>query len=80
MERVRAQVPDVSGLFHSFPFLKPFVPENVPDGAIDDTSKYFRRMKMLGNGQNHRGRAGADRAVCDVSLARHVTRAPPARA
>lgn len=51
MEMVRAQVPDVSGLFHSFPFLKAFVPEPVPDGAQDDTSKYFRRMKMLGTGK-----------------------------
>jgi len=51
MEMIRAQVPDVSGLFHSFPFLKAFVPEPVPDGAKDDTSKYFRRMKMLGTGK-----------------------------
>jgi len=51
MERVRSQVPDVSGLFHSFPFLKAFVPEAVPDGAKDDTSKYFRRMKLLGTGK-----------------------------
>ena len=51
MERIRSQVPDVSGLFHSFPFLKAFVPEAVPDGALDDTSKYFRRMKMLGTGK-----------------------------
>ena len=51
MERVRAQMPDVSGLFHSFPFLKAFTPENVPDGAIDDTSRYFRRMRMLGTGK-----------------------------
>ncbi len=50
MERIRSQVPDVSGLFHSFPFLKTFVPENVPDGAADDASKYFRRMKLLGTG------------------------------
>ena len=51
MEQVRSQVPDVSGLFHSFPFLKAFVPEAVPDDAKDDTSKYFRRMKMLGTGK-----------------------------
>jgi len=51
MERVRSQVPDVSGVFHSFPFLKAFVPEPVPDDAMDDTSRYFRRMKMLGTGR-----------------------------
>lgn len=51
MERLRSQVPDVSGLFHSFPFLKAFTPESVPDDAMDDTSKYFRRMKMLGTGK-----------------------------
>ncbi|MBE0601348.1 MAG: glycoside hydrolase family 127 protein, partial [Firmicutes bacterium] len=51
MELVRSQVPDVAGLFNSFPFLKAFVPEAVPDDAKDDTSKYFRRMKMLGTGQ-----------------------------
>ena len=51
MEMIRAQVPDVSGLFHSFPFLKAFTPEPVPDDAKDDTSKYFRRMKMLGAGK-----------------------------
>ena len=51
MELIRSRVPDVSGLFHSFPFLKPFTPEPVPEGAADDTSKYFRRMKMLGAGK-----------------------------
>jgi len=51
IEHVRSRIPDVSGLFHSFPFLKPFTPEPVPDGAMDDTSKYFRRMKMLGTGK-----------------------------
>ncbi|MBN1778050.1 MAG: glycoside hydrolase family 127 protein [Clostridiales bacterium] len=51
MASIRAQVPDVSGLFHSFPFLKAFTPEPVPDDAVDDTSKYFRRMKMLGTGK-----------------------------
>ncbi|HRX08574.1 MAG TPA: hypothetical protein P5559_05355, partial [Candidatus Limiplasma sp.] len=51
MELVRSQVPDVAGLFHSFPFLKAFTPEPVPDDAKDDTSKYFRRMKMLGTGK-----------------------------
>jgi hypothetical protein len=51
MEMIRSQVPDVSGLFHSFPFLKAFTPEPVPDGAKDDTSKYFRRMKLLGAGK-----------------------------
>lgn len=51
MEMVRSQVPDVAGLFHSFPFLKAFTPEPVPDDAKDDTSKYFRRMKILGKGK-----------------------------
>ncbi len=51
MDRIRAQVPDVSGVFHSFPFLKPFKPEPVPDDAKDDNSKYFRRMKMLATGK-----------------------------
>ncbi len=51
MEMIRSQVPDVAGLFHSFPFLKAFTPEPVPDDAKDDTSKYFRRMKMLGSGK-----------------------------
>ncbi len=50
MERLRVQLPDVSGMFHSFPFLKPFVPEPVADDAADEASQYFRRMKMLGTG------------------------------
>ncbi len=50
MERLRAQLPDVSGLFHSFPFQKPVVPEAVADGAMDEASQYHRRMKMLGTG------------------------------
>lgn len=50
MERLRAQLPDVSGMFHSFPFLKPFTPEPVADDAMDEASQYFRRMRMLGTG------------------------------
>ncbi len=51
MERLRAQLPDVSGMFHSFPFLKSFVPEPVADDAVDEASQYFRRMRMLGTGK-----------------------------
>ena len=51
MERLRAQLPDVSGLFHSFPFQKPFVPETVAAGATDEAAQYFRRMKLLGTGE-----------------------------
>jgi len=51
MERLRAQLPDVSGMFHSFPFLKPFTPENVAEEATDEASQYFRRMRLLGAGQ-----------------------------
>ena len=50
MERLRAQLPDVSGLFHSFPFQKAFVPETVAEGAVDEASQYHRRMKLLGTG------------------------------
>jgi hypothetical protein len=50
MERLRAQLPDVSGLFHSFPFQKPFQPEAVAEGAVDEAAQYHRRMKMLGTG------------------------------
>ena len=50
MERLRAQLPDVSGLFHSFPFQKAFVPENVAEDATDEASQYFRRMRRLGTG------------------------------
>ncbi len=50
MERLRAQLPDVSGLFHSFPFQKPFVPETVAEGATDEAAQYHRRMKLLGTG------------------------------
>jgi len=50
MERLRAQLPDVSGMFHSFPFLKAFTPEPVRDDDMDEASQYFRRMRMLGTG------------------------------
>lgn len=50
LERLRAQLPDVSGMFHSFPFLKPFTPEPVDEAATDEASQYFRRMRMLGTG------------------------------
>ena len=50
MERLRAQLPDVSGMFHSFPFQKAFVPEVVAQGATDEAALYFRRMRLLGTG------------------------------
>ncbi len=50
LERLRAQLPDVSGMFHSFPFLKAFSPEPVAEDAMDEASQYFRRMRMLGTG------------------------------
>lgn len=50
MERLRAQLPDVSGLFHSFPFQKAFVPEPVADSAMDEAAQYYRRMRLLGTG------------------------------
>lgn len=50
MERLRAQLPDVSGMFHSFPFQKAFVPETVNEDAMDEASQYYRRMRLLGTG------------------------------
>ncbi|HNW87191.1 MAG TPA: glycoside hydrolase family 127 protein [Candidatus Limiplasma sp.] len=50
MERLRAQLPDVSGMFNSFPFQKPFVPETVAEDAMDEASQYYRRMRLLGTG------------------------------
>ncbi len=50
MERLRAQLPDVSGLFHSFPFQKAFVPEPVDESAMDEAAQYYRRMRLLGTG------------------------------
>ncbi|MEA4928647.1 MAG: glycoside hydrolase family 127 protein [Candidatus Limiplasma sp.] len=50
MERLRAQLPDVSGMFHSFPFQKPFVPEPLAEDAADLNAQYHRRMAMLGQG------------------------------
>lgn len=51
MERLRAQLPDVSGMFHSFPFQKAFVPEAVNEEAMDEASQYYRRMRLLGTGE-----------------------------
>lgn len=50
MELLRAQLPDVSGMFHSFPFQKAFNPENVAEEDPDPTAQYHRRMRMLGTG------------------------------
>ena len=50
MERLRAQLPDVAGMFHSFPFQKAFQPEKVSEDAMDEASQYYRRMRMLGTG------------------------------
>ncbi len=50
IERLRAQLPDVAGMFHSFPFLKAFTPEPVTEEAADEASQYFRRMRLLGTG------------------------------
>ena len=50
MERLRIQLPDVSGLFQTFPFQKAFQPERVADDATDETAQYHRRMKQLGTG------------------------------
>ena len=50
MERLRVQMPDVSGLFQTFPFQKAFQPERVPEDAMDETAQYHRRMKQLGTG------------------------------
>ncbi len=50
MARLRAQLPDVSGMFHSFPFLKAFTPEPVDAAATDEAAQYHRRMALLGTG------------------------------
>ncbi len=50
LERLRVQLPDVAGMFHSFPFIKAFTPESVREDAMDEASQYFRRMRMLGTG------------------------------
>ncbi len=50
MERLRAQLPDVSGMFHSFPFQKAFVPEPITTDTAEETAQFYRRMQMLGTG------------------------------
>lgn len=49
LERLRAQLPDVSGLMHSFPFTKPFQPENKA-GETPEAAEYNRRMERLATG------------------------------
>lgn len=51
MERFRALLPDVSGFFHMFPFLKAFTPEKTDPKAEDETSRYHRRMERLATGR-----------------------------
>ena len=50
LERLRAQLPDVAGMFHSFPFIKAFSPEPIREDALDEASQYFRRVRLLGTG------------------------------
>lgn len=47
LERLRAQLPDVSGLMHSFPFLKPFQPET---RAAGESAEYHQRMERMATG------------------------------
>lgn len=46
LERLRSQLPDVSGLMHSFPFLKSYRPE----AAEGENAAYHRRMVALATG------------------------------
>jgi hypothetical protein len=46
LERLRSQLPDVSGLMHSFPFLKPYRPE----ASAGESAAYHRRMEALATG------------------------------
>lgn len=47
LERLRAQLPDVSGLMHSFPFTGPYQPEAHP---APEAAGYHRRMEQLATG------------------------------
>ncbi len=46
LERLRSQLPDVSGLMHSFPFVKAFQPE----ANTGENAAYHRRMEALATG------------------------------
>ncbi len=46
LERLRAQLPDVSGLMHSLPFQKPFSPQ----AATGENAEYHQRMERLATG------------------------------
>lgn len=50
MERLREQLPDVSGLFHSFPFQKAFDPDAVQAGETAESVQFYRRLQLLGTG------------------------------
>lgn len=47
LERLRAQLPDVSGVMHSFPFTKAFQPQESSGG---EHAEYHRRMERLATG------------------------------
>lgn len=46
LERLRAQLPDVSGLMHSFPFQTPYQPQT----AAVENREYHQRMERLATG------------------------------
>ncbi len=52
MAALRSQLPDFAGLYHSFPFVKPFVPGDAPEDATDGNAAYERRMTLLATGSH----------------------------
>ena len=46
---LRARLPDVSGLLHSFPFTQPYVPQADPN-ADENKTQYYRRMELFATG------------------------------
>ena len=49
LESLRAQLPDVSGIMHSFPFIKPYEPQDTT-GMDEATTLYHERMERLATG------------------------------
>ena len=52
MAELRSQLPDFAGFFHSFPFVKPFVPGDAPEDATDSNAAYERRMALFATGRH----------------------------
>lgn len=50
METLRAQLPDAAGFFHTFPLVRPYVPEE--NAANEDQATYQRHMRRMAKGRN----------------------------